>query len=147
MRVFHKSRNVAVKPARMRVWHPRAPRYGGKNAAPSRRARACPSPCVLLSERITPVGQDRLKLWHICQAILTRSGAGAPELQRWARCLPVVARPPRRDNYRNGVMKHPQSKYADAAFPFAAPMPMRHLRAHFHALSGAASRVASRHVR
>ena len=29
------------------------------------------------------VGQDRL--------ILTRSGAGAPELQRWARCLPVFA--------------------------------------------------------
>ena len=47
---------------------------------PSRRARACPSPCVLLSDRLTPVGQDRL--------ILTRSGAGAPELQRWARCLP-----------------------------------------------------------
>ena len=60
-----------------------------KMPPPHRRARACPSPCVWLAERITPVSQDRLKLWHICQAILTRSGAGAPELQRWARCLPV----------------------------------------------------------
>ena len=58
----------------------RPPRYG-KNSPLHRRARACPSPCVLLSERITSVGQDRL--------ILTRSGAGEPELQRWARCLPV----------------------------------------------------------
>ena len=73
---------------------------GEKNAAPSRRARACPSPCILVSNLITPVSQDRL--------ILTRSGAGAPELQRWAQCLPVFACPPRRDNYRNGVMKHPQ---------------------------------------
>ncbi len=32
-----------------------------------------PSPCVLLADLVTPVGQDRL--------ILTRSGAGAPELQ------------------------------------------------------------------
>ena len=24
-----------------------------------------------------PVGQDRLKLWHTCQAVLTRSGAGS----------------------------------------------------------------------
>ena len=38
------------KPARMRVWHPRPPRYGGKNAAPSRRARACPSPCCCLPD-------------------------------------------------------------------------------------------------
>ena len=35
-----------------------------------RRARDRPSPCVLVSDRITPVGQDRLKLWHLCQAIL-----------------------------------------------------------------------------
>ena len=41
-----------------------------------------PSPCVLLSDCIPPVVQDRLKLWHVCQAILNRSGAGAPELQR-----------------------------------------------------------------
>ena len=46
-----------------------------------------------------PVGQDRL--------ILTCSGAGAPELQRWAQCLPVLASPPRREKYRNGIMKHP----------------------------------------
>ena len=48
----------------------------------------------------SPVVQDRL--------ILTRSGAGAPELQRCARCLPVFAHRPRSDKYRNGVMKHPQ---------------------------------------
>ena len=60
-----------------------------------------PSPCVWLSNLITTtVVQDRL--------ILTRSGAGAPELQKWARCLLVFARPPRRNNYRNGVMKHPR---------------------------------------
>ena len=46
-------------------------------------------PCVLLAEHITPVVQDRLKLWHICQTILTCSGSGEPELQRWARYLPV----------------------------------------------------------
>ena len=34
-----------------------------------------------IADRITPVGQDRL--------ILIRSGAGAPELQRWTQCLPV----------------------------------------------------------
>ena len=48
---------------------------------PHAQASGFPSPCVWLSNLITPVGQDRL--------ILTRSGAGAPELQRWARCLPV----------------------------------------------------------
>ena len=31
--------------------------------------------------RIPSVGQDRLKLWHICQAIMARSGSGEPELQ------------------------------------------------------------------
>ena len=67
---------------------------------PHAHARGFPSPCVLVSERITPVGQDRL--------ILTRSRSGDLELQRWARCLPVFARPPRQDNYRNGVMKHPR---------------------------------------
>ena len=46
MKVFHKSLNVAGETR---------------------------SPCVLLSDLITPVGQDR--------QILTRSGAGAPELQ------------------------------------------------------------------
>jgi len=35
-----------------------------------------PSPCVFLADLITPVGKDRL--------ILTRSGSGEPELQRWA---------------------------------------------------------------
>ena len=35
------------------------------------------------ANRLTSVGQDRL--------ILTRSGAGAPELQRWARCAPPLA--------------------------------------------------------
>ena len=69
-----------------------------KNATPLRRARACPSPCVLLANLLTPVGKARL--------ILTRSGSGEPELQRWAQCLPAFARPPRRDKYRNGVMKH-----------------------------------------
>ena len=40
-----------------------------------RRAGACPPPCVWIpSNLITPVGQDR--------RILTRSGAGTPELQR-----------------------------------------------------------------
>ena len=53
-----------------------------KNAFPYRRVRACPSPCIWLSDCITSVGQDRL--------ILTRSGAGAPELQRWARCAPLA---------------------------------------------------------
>ena len=58
----------------------RPPRYG-KKRPPSRRARACPSPCVWLSDRVTPIGQEHL--------LLTRSGAGTPELQRWAQCLPV----------------------------------------------------------
>ena len=44
--------------------------------------------------RARPVGGDRLKLWHICQAILTCSGSGDPELQRWPRC----ALPSRRIN-------------------------------------------------
>ena len=70
------------------------PRATIKNASSSRRARACPSPCVWLADRIPPVGQDRL--------ILTCSGSGDPELQRWARCLLVFARHPRRDKYRNG---------------------------------------------
>ena len=48
---------------------------------PHAQASGFPSPCVLLSDLLTSVGQDRL--------ILTRSGAGAPELQWWARCLPV----------------------------------------------------------
>ena len=43
--------------------------------------RGFPSPCVFLSDRVTSVGQARL--------ILTRSGSGDPELQRWARDLPV----------------------------------------------------------
>ena len=47
----------------------------------------------------TSVDQDRL--------ILIRSGAGAPELQRWAQCLPIFAHPPRPDKYQNGVVKHP----------------------------------------
>ena len=34
------------------------------------------------ADLIPPVGQDRLKLWHICQAILPRSESGEPELQR-----------------------------------------------------------------
>ena len=71
-----------------------------KNAALLRRARACPSPCVWRADLVTSVGQDRL--------ILTRSGSGDPELQRWAQCLPVFARPPRPDKYRNGVMKYPR---------------------------------------
>ena len=61
------------------------PRATVKKRLPSRMERACPSPCVWLADRITPVGQDRL--------ILTRSGAGAPELQRWARCLLVFVLP------------------------------------------------------
>ena len=59
------------------------PRYGKKACPRLRRARACPSPCVWLADCITLVVQDRLKLWHICQAILNRSGAGAPELQSY----------------------------------------------------------------
>ena len=30
-----------------------------------RRARACPSSCVWRTDRLTLVGQDRLKLWHL----------------------------------------------------------------------------------
>ena len=30
---------------------------------------------------------------------------------RGGRCLPVFAHPPRRDTYRNGVMKHPRLKF------------------------------------
>ena len=41
---------------------------------PHAHARGFPSPCVLLANLLTSVVQDRL--------ILTRSGAGAPELQR-----------------------------------------------------------------
>ena len=67
---------------------------------PHAQASGFPSPCVLLSDCITPVVQEHL--------VLNRSGAGTPELQWWAQCLPVFARPPRRDNYRNGFMKHPQ---------------------------------------
>ena len=117
MRGFHKSLNVAgtghratVKktpplhvgrgpvPRHAAVYRTiagdRPPRYGtgrvswSKNGPLPRRARACPSQCVWLADRITAVGQDRLKFWHICQAILTRSGSGEPELQRWARCAP-----------------------------------------------------------
>ena len=54
------------------------PRYGEKNAFPSRRTVGKPVPRH--RSRARPVGQDRL--------ILTRSGSGEPELQRWARCLP-----------------------------------------------------------
>ena len=57
------------------------PFHVGRGPVPRHRPRA---PDLLPS-----VSQDRLKLWHVCQAILTCSGAGAPELQRWARCLPV----------------------------------------------------------
>ena len=46
---------------------------------PHAQASGFPSPCVWLADRLTPVGQDRL--------ILTCSGSGDPELQRWARCL------------------------------------------------------------
>ena len=52
----------------------RPPRDGLQGRLPCpRRARACPSPCVWLSDRVTPVVQDRL--------ILTCSGSGDPELQ------------------------------------------------------------------
>ena len=54
---------------------------------PHAHARGFPSPCVLLAESLTPVAQARLSL--------SRSGAGAPELQRWTQCLPVFARPGR----------------------------------------------------
>ena len=54
--MFHNSLNVAVR----------------KNASPSRRARACPSPCVWLAALIPPVVQDL--------QILPRSGSGKPEL-------------------------------------------------------------------
>ena len=40
----------------------RPPRYGKKTPPLHRSARACPSPCVLLSNRLNPVGQDRLSL-------------------------------------------------------------------------------------
>ena len=66
---------------------------------PHAQASGFPSPCIWPADRLTPVVQDRL--------ILIRSGAGAPELQRWAQCLLGVARSPRGDNYGNGFMKHP----------------------------------------
>ena len=66
---------------------------------PPAQASGFPSPCVLVSDLVPPVGQDRLKLWHICQAILTRSGAGAPELQRGARCADLA--------FLGVFMKHP----------------------------------------
>ena len=51
-----------------------------------------------------PVGQDRLKFWHIgFQTILTRSGAGAPELQRWARCLSVFMKHPHCSHRVGGI--------------------------------------------
>ena len=84
MRVFHKSLNVAGETrsdARVASEGPRATMK--KNASLSRRARDRPSPCILLADRLTPVGQDRL--------ILTRSGSGDPELQRWARCAALLA--------------------------------------------------------
>ena len=72
--------------------------------------RGFPSPCVLVSDLLTPVVQDRLKFWHICQTILTRSGAGAPELQRWAQCLPVGET--RRQKSRPGGLSYrKKSKY------------------------------------
>ena len=83
-KVFHNSLNVAVD---------RPPRYDEKNAFPSRRARACPSPCVWLANLITSVDQDRL--------ILIRSGAGAPELQKWGRCAPSLA-------FLSGIRLFPQ---------------------------------------
>ena len=48
---------------------------------PHAQASGFPSLCVWLSDRITPVGQDR--------RILTRSESGDPELQSWAQCLSV----------------------------------------------------------
>ena len=68
----------------------RPPRYGRRKASFHRRARACPSPCVLLADRIPPVGQDRL--------ILTRSGSGDPELQ---------SRPDAPSPQGDKFMKHP----------------------------------------
>ena len=69
-------------------------------------ARDRPSPYG--NRAASSVGQDRLKLWHICQAILTRSGAGAPELR--SRVKGVRFFPERgaclRDVER--FMKHPQ---------------------------------------
>ena len=59
----------------------RPPRYGEKNVPrvaeqktpPYRRARACPSPAFRAPDPLPSVGQEHL--------LLTRSGAGAPELQ------------------------------------------------------------------
>ena len=95
LRVFPKSLNVAVKPARMRVWHPRAPRCGEKTLplhvgrgpvprqaighASTRGGQAPALRCQGKRVLITPVEQVR--------QILPRSGAGEPELQGWARCL------------------------------------------------------------
>ena len=88
MRVFHNSLNVAGETrsdARVASEGPRAtmkktpPLDVGRGPVPRHRSRA------------RPVGQDR--------QILTRSGSGEPELQRWARC----ALPSRVDKF----MKHP----------------------------------------
>ena len=54
-----------------------APRYGKKRhvtvgLGPSHATRACERVSLAIARLPDSVGQDRLKLWHICQAILTR---------------------------------------------------------------------------
>ena len=55
----------------------RLPNYGLLSGPGTARDR--PSPYG--NRAASSVGQDRLKLWQTRQAILTRSGAGAPELR------------------------------------------------------------------
>ena len=57
MRVFHNSPNVAGETRSPSSAHSndlggQAPALREKNATPHRRARACPSPCVLLADCI-----------------------------------------------------------------------------------------------
>ena len=61
----------------MNIAGDRPPRYDEKNATPSRRARACPSPRVWIpAALITPVGQDRqiLPRFGLWRARTTESG-------------------------------------------------------------------------
>ena len=52
------------------------------------------------------MARDRPSPYGEVPFFIVARGTG-PRDRRWTRCLPVFARPPRRDTYRNGVRKHP----------------------------------------
>ena len=43
---------------------------------PHAQASGFPSPCVWLADRLTPVGQDRLKFWPVCAQASTNYSEG-----------------------------------------------------------------------